>query len=108
MKTPICLTSVGIAFAKKRRRKLSTRLTTINLIFHEADAYKSLTNALVAAYDSRLPITKAKKNDLLELSITQVIPLTYKPFFEQLPSSNIMRGTAPEIGLLDSESEDDE
>jgi hypothetical protein len=43
---------------------------------------------LELAYTSRMPISKAKKNDLLQLLQTRVIPVQYTEFYALLPSSD--------------------
>ncbi|KAG5887171.1 hypothetical protein JTB14_028974 [Gonioctena quinquepunctata] len=39
-------------------------------------------------YTSKLPITKAKKTDLLELLKLKVIPEDYVNFIEEIPTAN--------------------
>ena len=59
----------------------------------------------ITAYQA-LPVTKAKKNDLLSLCRDGSIPALYHPFYEALPCDSIATDRLPETGC--EESEEDE
>lgn len=53
------------------------------------------TVALSQKYGQRLPISEAKKKDLLYLLDKQIIPRAYKSYFESLPSSKKAKDVVP-------------
>jgi hypothetical protein len=59
-------------------------------------------------YKKQLPISSAKKNDLLDLCRTGVIPSNCRGFFEALPASNTARDMAAEAAVDDSELDDND
>lgn len=64
-----------------------------------------MLETLPQKYDKRLPISEAKKKDLLSLLRKQIIPLSYKSYFETLPSSKKAKDLVPYSTLDDIEEE---
>ncbi|CAC5402475.1 unnamed protein product [Mytilus coruscus] len=65
-------------------------------------AMQSIT--LVPTYDTKLPISEAKKADLLSLCSSGVIPATYHSYYENLPCGKSIKDNLPEPDM----DEDDE
>ncbi|XP_072400657.1 uncharacterized protein [Diabrotica undecimpunctata] len=61
---------------------------------------------LMACYQSRLPITKAKYNDLIKLCKEKVIPGHFQNEFTDLPYSENIKDTLPESDIEDVEPDD--
>ena len=64
----------------------------------------SLTNA----YSKQFLISAAKKDDLLSLCESGVIPLAYHDFFQRLSSSKNMLDSIPEPAVEDNGIDDDD
>uniref|UniRef100_A0A915KHJ0 Uncharacterized protein n=1 Tax=Romanomermis culicivorax TaxID=13658 RepID=A0A915KHJ0_ROMCU len=69
--------------------------------------------SLVPAYNKLLPISEAKKKDLITMCKAKngqfpLIPKVYHRFYEELPSSKQQKNTAPEPSTVDSDYDDDE
>lgn len=62
-------------------------------------------NALKIKYTSKLPISKAKKNDLLSLCKSGFIPNEDHKYYEDLPTSGKVKDKLPEPDI-DEELED--
>ena len=57
------------------------------------------------AYESRLPISAAKKKDLLKLLKDRVIPAEYGQWYSSLPVSKSVRDNLPEPSANETEPE---
>lgn len=65
------------------------------------------TLALTKKYEKRLPISEAKKKDLLYLLSKHIIPHAYKNYFESLPSSKKIKDLVPYATVEDKLHEED-
>ncbi|KAF6212581.1 hypothetical protein GE061_013106 [Apolygus lucorum] len=83
--------------------------------YHHSDSYKTISVyshgrpqnlpiTLPALYKRTLPISMQKKKDLLKLCRQGVIPATFRPWYEKLPTSN----TAQDFLPPEEEEEEDE
>jgi hypothetical protein len=55
-------------------------------------------------YNAKLPITQAKKNDLLGLCKKGIIPEEYHPYYHSLPTATSARDLIP-VATSDEESD---
>lgn len=62
---------------------------------------------LQRAYNSKLPISAAKKKDLMNLVKSHVIPADYSAWYSNLPVSKTARDCLPEPGADEAEDETD-
>ena len=51
---------------------------------------------LKPAYEKKLPISRAKKADLIKLCTTGVVPTKYHEFYKSLTTSDVVRDCLPQ------------
>ena len=64
------------------------------------------TTKFLKLYKCRLPITKAKKNDLMTLLKNGVISSEYSTFYESLPVDDVTKDYLPARDILDPDTDD--
>ena len=67
----------------------------ICVIKNAARGKKKKQHKLLMKYSGKKPIAKAKKDDLLSLCTTGIIPSEYKQFYVNLPSDNTLVDKLP-------------
>ena len=65
------------------------------------------THELPRKYSGKIPISEAKKNDLLDLCKSLVIPEVYRGFYEAIPTSRTVKDKLPLPDVQDNESDSD-
>ena len=61
---------------------------------------------LTRKYQKKIPISAAKKKDLMQLCKSGVIPVEYHEYYKSLPSSNSSKDTLPEPDVMEDTSDD--
>ena len=73
---------------------------------HSSEEPTTLSQVKLAQmYEYRLPISVAKKKDLLQLLKDEVIPDAYRAFYENLPTSMSARDTLPMRDIHDPDTD---
>ena len=62
---------------------------------------------LQRCYKEMLPISEAKKKDLVDLCKSGIIPIEYHPFYDNLKDSSTQQDRLPEPDVEDSDESDD-
>ena len=81
----------------QRRKKATRRLTT------SSPEIQNLENVVKQSYTARIPISAAKKSDLLKLCTTGAIPPTYEKYYSELPSCEDVHDRLPSPDVEEEE-----
>ena len=69
----------------------------------QSSASTAISDVLEQAYNGPIPISKAKKDDLMSLVASGAVPECYRDFYESLPCRNNVRDALPEPDVEEEE-----